>query len=90
MSAFPARTESELRAAGWFPGRQVDPRMYLQGLDLSALVLHPAAERFLAEYGGLALKPHGPGVTRAKEHFTLDPRLCDAEEGRFADWGLTR
>jgi hypothetical protein len=49
-------------------------------------VPHPAAEQFLAEHGGLALTPSGPGVTRAKEHFTLDPRLCDGEEDRFTDW----
>ena len=89
MSAFSHESETELRAAGWLPNRRVDPRAYLAGLDLSGLELHQAAERFLAEYGGLSLTPSGPGITRAKEHFKLDPRLCEGEEDRFLEWGRT-
>lgn len=81
-----AESESELRAVGWFPGRRTDPSTYLAGLDLSVLVFHSVAERFLAEYGGLDLTPSGPGITCAKQHFTLDPRLCAGEEDRFAEW----
>ena len=48
--------------------------------------MHPAAERFLAEFGGLVVDIHGLGRTAAKEPFELDPELCQGEEGRFRDW----
>jgi hypothetical protein len=85
--AFSRASEEELRAAGWYPGRQVDPVPLLAGLDISRLFVHPAALKFLAEYGGLALTPDGPGVSLARQHFTLDPALCAGEEDRFIEWG---
>jgi hypothetical protein len=48
--------------------------------------MHPAAERFLTEFGGLVVDNHGFGRTAAKEPFELDPGLCDGEEGRFLGW----
>ncbi len=41
---------------------------------------------FLREFGGLHIRIGGPGVTRAKEPFELDPSLCEGEEGRFIGW----
>jgi hypothetical protein len=86
-SAFSRPSEDELRAAGWHPGRQVDPVPLFGGLDITGLFVHPAALEFMAEYGGLALTPDGPGVSLARQHFTLDPALCAGEEGRFIEWG---
>ena len=64
VSVLSAERELTLDAAGWFPNRRVDPYAYLDGLELSALVLHPAADDFLAEYGGLTLTPNGPEVNQ--------------------------
>lgn len=51
--------------------------------------MHPVAERFLAEFGGLVVDNHGFGRTAAKEPFELDPDRCEGEEGRFLDWSQT-
>ena len=80
---FPWRVDRALRRAGWHPGRQVGTAVWRSALDLD---MHPAAERFLAEFGGLVLDLYGPGRTAAKEPFELDPALCAGEEGRFLDW----
>src|SRR5262245_5957581 len=55
----------------------------LVGLDM-----HPAAEVFLGEFGGLLVDVHGPGRTAARTPFELDPSLCAGEEDRFRDWGV--
>ena len=81
---FPRGVRRVLRSAGWAPGRQVDTapwRAGIQGIDM-----HPAAETFLAEFGGLVVDVHGVGRTSAKEPFELDPGLCQGEEGRFLGW----
>lgn len=49
--------------------------------------LHPVARHFLAEFGGLAVRYSGPGVTRAREPFTLVPTDCSGEADRFIEWG---
>ena len=49
--------------------------------------LHPIARQFLAEYGGLSFQDGGPGVTRAREPFTLIPTACLGEADRFVEWG---
>jgi hypothetical protein len=80
---FPWRVDRTLRRAGWHPGRQVDTAAWRSALDID---MHPAADRFLAEFGGLVLDLHGSGRTAAKEPFELDPALCDGEEDRFLGW----
>lgn len=75
LGVLSVESESELRTAGWRPIRQVDPYESLAGLDLSVLVFHPAAEKFLAEYGGLDLG-----------RFVVDPQECLGEEDRFDGW----
>jgi hypothetical protein len=84
MGRFPRRTERALRKAGWRPGRRVDPRQWCS--EIKGIALHPAAEAFLTEFGGLDMRIGGLGRTSAREPFTLDPSLCTGEEGRFLDW----
>lgn len=84
---YTTETAEELAAAGWFPGRSVEVGPLLSGLDMGQLNMHAAARSFLTEYGGLALTPNGPGVNRARQHFTLNPSLCSEEEDRFLEWG---
>ncbi|MEV1113516.1 SUKH-3 domain-containing protein [Actinosynnema sp. NPDC049800] len=79
--------EQALRAAGWYPGRQVDTTPWRVHFEPVGLHLHQAAQRFLGEFGGLAFDIGGPGITSAKEPFELDPILCDGEEDRFEGWG---
>jgi SUKH-3 immunity protein of toxin-antitoxin system len=83
---FPGLVERALRRAGWFPGRRVETarwRAMLVGPDM-----HPAAEVFLGEFGGLLVDVHGSGRTAARTRFELDPSLCAGEEDRFRDWGV--
>ncbi len=49
--------------------------------------MHEAAEKFLAEFGGLTFEYGGPGISRAREPFELDPLLGLGEEDRFREWG---
>ncbi|MBW4721561.1 SUKH-3 domain-containing protein [Saccharothrix obliqua] len=88
MTRFSPRVDGDLRAAGWRPGRAVDVGGWRQQLEAGGLVrMHPAAEAFLAEFGGLDVRISGPGISCAREPFELDPGLCVGEEDRFAEWG---
>jgi hypothetical protein len=49
--------------------------------------MHPAAEAFLSEFGGLNVDIRGAGRTKAREPFELDPSLCSGEDDRFLEWG---
>jgi hypothetical protein len=82
-----AEAERALRTAGWHPGRRVDTTLWRDCFEPVGLPLHEAAQRFLAEFGGLTFEISGPGITRAKEPFELDPTLCDGEDDRFRGWG---
>lgn len=88
MARFSSQVDEDLRAAGWKPGRAVDVGGWQRRLEASRLVrMHPAAARFLAEFGGLKVEIVGPGVSVARQPFELDPDLADGEEDRFAEWG---
>jgi hypothetical protein len=76
-----------LRAAGWQPGRQVDTTAWRLALESSGYRMHEAAERFLAEYGGIKVTARGPGISVAREPFEFDPLQADGEDDRFAEWG---
>ncbi|WP_176735418.1 SUKH-3 domain-containing protein [Actinacidiphila rubida] len=77
---FSARTEESLRAAGWWPGRQVATDVWRATLEESGHVrMHEAAERFLAEFGGLSMGSH--------VSFDLDAQCLASETDRFAEWG---
>lgn len=75
-----------LGAAGWVPGRRVDVEPWRRMFAGSGLDMHPAAEAFLAESGGLRVDVSGPGITVASTPFDLDPAPCQGEEGRFLGW----
>ncbi|MGW2934055.1 SUKH-3 domain-containing protein [Streptomyces sp. NPDC001156] len=56
--------------------------------ERTGLSMHDAAEAFLREFGGLAVNVSGPGISRARQPFELDPELTwGSEEGRFLEWG---
>ncbi|MFD8702175.1 MULTISPECIES: SUKH-3 domain-containing protein [Kitasatospora] len=86
MQRFSDETERVLRAAGWQPGRQVDTGSWRRRLESAGLPMHDAAEQFLSEFGGLLVEVDGPGISRARTPFELDPALADGEEDRFTDW----
>ncbi|MER7534656.1 SUKH-3 domain-containing protein [Streptomyces sp. NPDC097704] len=75
--------ERVLRSSGWFPGRQVDIQAWREGL--AEFSWHVAAERFLAEFGGISVNVSGPGITVAREPFDVDPELAVGEEERFEE-----
>lgn len=89
MSALADEAERTLRAAGWSPGRQVDIAVWRERLEVDGFHMHATAERFLAEFGGLAVEEKGPGVTRAREAFEFDPLLAEGEADRFGEWSRT-
>lgn len=83
MPRFTPPVEAVLRQAGWHPDRRVDLTRWKA--SLTEFPWHPAAERFLGEFGGLRVDVRGPGITVAREPFELDPELAAGEEERFAD-----
>ncbi|WP_084534936.1 SUKH-3 domain-containing protein [Nocardia yamanashiensis] len=83
---FCGHVERVLRTAGWSPGRQIDTGVWRQRLEGSGFRWSGAADRFLAEFGGLVVAGSGPGITSAREPFELDPLLAEGEDDRFAGW----
>ncbi|WP_063796166.1 SUKH-3 domain-containing protein [Streptacidiphilus griseoplanus] len=82
--------EEPLRAAGWRPGRRVSVDGWREALERGVLVrMHAAAERFLAEFGGLEMEIGGPGVDVGRTPFHFRPDRCAGEEDRFAEWSET-
>ncbi|WP_328290672.1 SUKH-3 domain-containing protein [Nocardia aurantiaca] len=86
MTQFTDETERILRASGWSPGRQVDTSAWRERLERGGFRWNAAADRFLKEFGGLAVDISGPGITSAREPFELDPLLVEGEDDRFAEW----
>lgn len=80
-------SEKALSKVGWQLGREVDTSLWQRAFEGAGVHMHRAAKEFLEEFGGLAMPERGPGVTRARSSFNLDPMLCQGEEDRFADWG---
>lgn len=78
--------ERVLRDAGWYPGRNTDPAPWHEQLEADGFHIHPAAEQFLREFAGLTVDHGGPGITRAREPFELDPLLALGEADRFSEW----
>ena len=79
-------TAGTLARAGWFPGRSVNIDHWAGLLRDEGIELHAAAEAFLREFGGLVVDKSGPGISRAREPFTLDPATCVGEGDRFLEW----
>jgi hypothetical protein len=86
MAELSPESQTVLRDAGWYPGRQVDISTWMARLEAGGVVAHDAARSFLAEFGGLTVDISGPGVNRMREPFELDPLLCSGEEDRFLEW----
>jgi hypothetical protein len=87
VSALAAETQRALRDAGWYPGRRVDTADWRSRFAETGLTMHDAAAEFLGQFGGLQLDAQGPGITRAREAFELDPMLVwNSEEDRFIGW----
>ncbi|HEX2317203.1 MAG TPA: SUKH-3 domain-containing protein [Thermomonospora sp.] len=86
---FSKETGRVLRAAGWWPGRRVDTAAWRAALEEDGFRVHDAAERFLAEYGGLDIRDNSvSGYFMARpQPVRLDPMLLLGEADRFADWG---
>lgn len=84
---WPTEVERVLRAAGWHPGRSHDTTPWREQLEADGFRMHPAAEEFLREFGGLTFGPGDLGITRAREAFELDPLLALGEDDRFGEWG---
>lgn len=87
MTRFSPEVEDVLRAAGWSPERRTAVENWTTLFEDEGIHAHQAAIDFLQEFGGLDVEIHGPGVTKAKEPFELDPSLCEGEEGRFTEFG---
>ncbi|MFF8266629.1 SUKH-3 domain-containing protein [Streptomyces sp. NPDC016562] len=82
-----AEAETVLRGAGWYPGRSVDTTVWREQLEADGFRVHAAAEGFLREFGGLTVAGGGPGITRAREAFSLHPLHALGEDDRFGEWG---
>ncbi|MFD7657946.1 SUKH-3 domain-containing protein [Actinosynnema sp. NPDC059797] len=87
MGSWSAEAEQVMLGIGWAPGRRVDTTPWREAFEAVGLSMHEAAERFLAEFGGLVCDVRGPGLTAAREPFDLDPLLAEGEEDRFQEWG---
>jgi hypothetical protein len=86
--AFGQQTREILAAVGWHTDRVVDTARWEAELLADGFPpLHPAALRFLGEFGGIDVPAGGPGVTRARESFTIEPALCIGEADRFIQLG---
>ncbi|MFE7446113.1 SUKH-3 domain-containing protein [Streptomyces chartreusis] len=75
-----------LKASGWAAGRRIDTTGWRSLFEGVGIVMHEAADTFLQEFGGLTVSIGGPGISRAREAFTLDPELAWGEEDRFGEW----
>ena len=80
-------TRQVLLEAGWYLGRRIDTERWEAELVADGFPpLHAAARQFVAEYGGLAFRLSGPGITSAREPFNLVPTACLGEADRFIGW----
>jgi hypothetical protein len=81
------KTRQVLLHAGWYPGRRIGTEKWEAELVIDGFPpLHEAARQFLHEYGGLAFRLSGPGITCAREPFNLVPMACAGEADRFIAW----
>lgn len=85
VSAETDRIDEVLRAAGWFPGRDVgrwaDGQIELMRKE--GFAASPAAFDALREFGGLHVEQYGTGHTLAREPFRLEPTVASGERDRF-------
>jgi hypothetical protein len=95
MSRFSPGVEAALLAAGWYPGRQIGADTLAaihreiavhQSRYGGTLRTSPAADRALAEFGGLALGGDRPGELNTRP-FALDPTLARYAVATLIDAG---
>lgn len=55
MNHFSPKTEKQLRDAGWFPGRNIDPPPYAETLMYHGFTVSSTVRDFFAEFGGLRI-----------------------------------
>jgi SUKH-3 immunity protein len=94
---FSPAVAAALRAAGWFPGRQVDPQtmdgvhreLHQQTGRFGGRLPDPPAEatRALNEFGGLVIGAEGPGRDLNPRPFALDPTLAGHSLEALIDTG---
>ncbi|MGW0939733.1 SUKH-3 domain-containing protein [Streptomyces sp. NPDC002666] len=87
MAIIPDEVIRVLCESGWKPGRQVDVEPWLAAFEAEGIRGNPAVDAFLAEFGGISVDISGPGISRMREPFVLDPMLCLGEGDRFFEWG---
>ena len=87
MARFSSETQRALIAAGWTPDRRVGIQHWVSALAAEGFRIHAAAERFLSEFGGLAVDVKGSGLTVSREPFSFYPTSCSGEEDRISEWG---
>ncbi|MFF0746706.1 SUKH-3 domain-containing protein [Streptomyces sp. NPDC004111] len=83
---FPSDVEKVLKRSGWREGRRVQIGGWRDFYANRGIHMHPAAQSFLSEFGGLRVPVRGPGVTAARVPFELNPLLVDGDEDRFPEW----
>ncbi|MFF3767747.1 SUKH-3 domain-containing protein [Streptomyces sp. NPDC001922] len=78
-------TERLLRKAGWRPGRSVSTAEWERGLqEHDGFEIHPMAQRFLAEFGGLTVTLWFPGsVKPVRVEVSFDPALAKWDQEIF-------
>ena len=79
MQSFHPYTLRCLREAGWFSGRNVDPRPFLSRAGVADLGADTVIARFFAEFGGLIVKyvrRRSPVRPSPLDVFRFDPRYA--------------
>ncbi|MFF9179270.1 SUKH-3 domain-containing protein [Streptomyces sp. NPDC014793] len=78
MSEWSQEVLEVLETSGWMVGRPVDTTDWRSMFEAVGIVMHDAAEAFLQEFGGggLTVSIGGPGTSRAREPFKLNPELA--------------
>ena len=83
---WPAEVDAHARASGWYPGRNVDISAWLQAPHTTGP--HPAAVRFLTEFGGLHIPKKGTaGIDFAQVEMNFDPTLSGPLDNRLYPLG---
>jgi len=79
-----------LERSGWWPERKINTNRWRSLFERTGIPMHRAADTFLQEFGNLSVSIGGPGISRAREPFVIDPELLwESEEDRFVDWSET-
>jgi SUKH-3 immunity protein len=72
MQVFSPATLVLLRSAGWMPGRRSSTSEARATLEKAGFTLHPLAQRFLEEFGGLEVQHPHAKVRSVTDRFKLD------------------